>query len=86
VRGRIRGMSTELPSAMGRPALRALDGAGYTSVEQVAGAAVAEIAALHGVGPKAIRVLRERLAELGLAFAGEKQAQAEASGPMRAPR
>ncbi|NEE36127.1 DNA-binding protein, partial [Streptomyces sp. SID7982] len=31
----------------------------------------AEVLALHGVGPKAIRVLREALAAEGLAFAGE---------------
>ncbi len=31
-----------------------------------------EIAQLHGVGPKAIRILREALSELGLSFASRK--------------
>ncbi|MYS12293.1 DNA-binding protein, partial [Streptomyces sp. SID6041] len=39
--------------------------AGYTRLDQLAGVPAAELAALHGVGPKALRVLGEVLAERG---------------------
>jgi hypothetical protein len=58
-----------LPAGIGRPATRALALAGYTSLGQLAGVTEAELLALHGVGPKAIRVLRGALAERGLSFA-----------------
>ncbi|MGW4242599.1 DNA-binding protein [Nocardia sp. NPDC004722] len=54
------------PRGIGAPATRALTAAGYTGVEQLAGVAERELLALHGMGPKAIRVLREALAARGL--------------------
>jgi predicted flap endonuclease-1-like 5' DNA nuclease len=57
-----------LPRAIGRPATGALAEAGYTRLDQLAGVPEMEIAGLHGVGPKAVRVLREALAEQGLSF------------------
>jgi hypothetical protein len=57
------------PRGAGNPARRALELAGYTRLEQLAGARRAELAKLHGVGPKALRVLAEALAERGLSFA-----------------
>jgi hypothetical protein len=59
--------SQNLPKSIGAPATRALVAAGYRSIEQLAGAHVAELAALHGVGPKALRIISETLAERGLA-------------------
>ena len=44
---------------MGRPALRAFTEAGYTTLEQLIAADPEELLALHGVGPKAIRILHE---------------------------
>jgi hypothetical protein len=61
----------ELPSNIGRPATRALTEAGYLRLEQFNGVRTSEILKLHGVGPKAIRLLREALAERGLSFADE---------------
>lgn len=58
----------ELPPAIGRPATRALQQAGITTLEAVAQHSPKELLALHGVGPKAIRVLAEALAERGAAF------------------
>ena len=58
---------TGLP-AVGRPAANALDLAGITTLEQVAEHTEAELLALHGVGPKAARILREALAARGLAM------------------
>ncbi|MFG1941875.1 hypothetical protein [Nonomuraea sp. NPDC048826] len=52
----------DLPKAIGRPATRALANAGITTLDQVAHLSDAELAALHGVGPKAVRILRETLA------------------------
>ncbi|WP_067816374.1 DNA-binding protein [Nocardia inohanensis] len=55
-----------LPRGIGAPATRALTGAGYTRLEQLAGVPEAALLELHGVGPKAIRILREELAAQGL--------------------
>lgn len=56
----------DLPRAIGAPATRALAEEGLTTLEQVAALTEAELGALHGVGPKAVRILREALAERGL--------------------
>ncbi|QKG21034.1 MmcQ/YjbR family DNA-binding protein [Actinomadura verrucosospora] len=52
----------DLPKAIGGPATRALAGAGITTLAQVAALTDAELLAMHGVGPKAVRILREALA------------------------
>lgn len=59
----------DLPRAMGRPALRALSGAGLTSLESVTAKTEDELLALHGVGPKAVRILKETLADRGMSLA-----------------
>lgn len=53
---------------MGAPATRALAAAGYTDLSRLADVSEEELKALHGVGPKAVRVLREALAERGLSL------------------
>ncbi len=58
----------DLPRSIGAPATRALAGAGLTTLEQVAALTEGELGALHGVGPKAVRILREALAERGLSL------------------
>ncbi len=55
---------TEMPRT-GGPASRALELAGYTTLESVAEVPDEELLVLHGVGPKAVRIIREALAELG---------------------
>ena len=55
----------ELPK-IGAPATRALANAGYTSLRQLAGVPRAELAKLHGMGPKALRIIEDNLAEQGL--------------------
>lgn len=62
-------VATPLPK-IGRPATSALASVGVTSLEQVAGGSKARLLALHGVGPKAVRLLSEALAERGLAPLG----------------
>ena len=58
-----------LPSNLAQPAQRALANAGYTRLDQLTTVSEAEIARLHGIGPKALGQLRQALAERGLAFA-----------------
>lgn len=51
----------DLPRRVGGPATRALTAAGVTTLAQVADLSDDQLTALHGVGPKAVRVLREAL-------------------------
>lgn len=60
---------SDLPRAAGQPARRALAAAGYTRLEQLTQATEADLLRLHGVGPKALAVLRAALHARGLAFA-----------------
>ncbi len=42
---------------------------GYTRYEQLTSVTARELLSLHGIGPKAIRILEEELAARGLTFA-----------------
>lgn len=53
---------------MSNPALRALNNAGYTRLEQLTQASETELAKLHGMGPKALGILKGALQEKGLSF------------------
>ncbi len=57
-----------LPGNIGAPATRALTAAGYTELRQLADVPAAELKKLHGVGPKAIRLLQEALVQHGLSL------------------
>jgi hypothetical protein len=57
---------TALPSGLAAPARRALVGAGIVTLEDVARFPRAKLVALHGMGPKALRVLDEALTAAGL--------------------
>ncbi len=57
------------PKGVSKPAQRALASAGFQEVNQLTKTSEAELLQLHGMGPKAIRHLREALAEQGLDFA-----------------
>lgn len=59
---------SDLPS-IGRPARNALFAAGYYRMEQLTRVSEKELLGLHGVGQKAIDILRQALAEQGLSFA-----------------
>jgi hypothetical protein len=58
---------TDLPK-LAAPARRALLGAGYTRLEQLTEVSESEIMKLHGMGPNALRALRNALDERGLSF------------------
>ena len=59
---------TGLPPSIGAPATRALIAAGYTELAQLANVSSAELARLHGVGPKALRLLQEALEQQGMSL------------------
>jgi predicted flap endonuclease-1-like 5' DNA nuclease len=54
---------------VGAPASRALAQAGYTQLGQLAAASRAGLDELHGVGPKALRIIQDALDEHGLSLA-----------------
>ncbi len=68
MKGRKGVSGTDLPAGLGKPAERALAAAGYERLEQFTHVSEAEVSRLHGVGPKAISIIRRALAEKGLAF------------------
>ncbi|EID77685.1 MULTISPECIES: hypothetical protein [Rhodococcus] len=60
---------TEFPASMGKVSRRELASHGYTRFDQLTTVTANELSKIHGVGPKAIRILEEELAERGLGFA-----------------
>lgn len=66
---------SDLPDKLASPARRALSGAGYVRLEQLTKISEAELAQLHGIGPNAIKQLRDALAAKGLAFAEERSSK-----------
>lgn len=65
-------MQIELSSIkVGQPAHRALQGAGITTLKQLASFKESELMSLHGIGPKALGILKTVLYENGLSFKKE---------------
>jgi len=56
------------PAGLSGPALRALSQAGIRSMAQLAQRTEQDVAALHGMGPKGVRILKEALASQGRHF------------------
>ncbi len=59
---------TEFPHALGKVARRELAGHGITRYEQLPELTTKELLAIHGVGPKAVRILVDELAQRGMRF------------------
>lgn len=53
---------------IGAPALRALDSTGITKLSQLTKYTEGELLALHGFGPRALKLLKEKLTEQGLSL------------------
>ncbi len=53
-----------LPAGLGQPALRALASAGLISLDKLNGFSKADLLAMHGIGPKAVRILEAALTEI----------------------
>ena len=51
------------PKGLSQPAIRAFVAAGYMRLEDLAGASEKGLLALHGVGPKAIPIVRQALVD-----------------------
>ena len=64
---------SDLPAGLAKPAQRALAGAGYVRLAQLAKVSEAEVLKLHGMGPKALDQLRRALAAKGLSFADKER-------------
>lgn len=60
-----------LPKSIGRTATAALAGIGITQLKQVAALSEKQLNQLHGVGPKAVSILRDEMAKQGYSFANE---------------
>jgi hypothetical protein len=60
--------ASAFPTGLSGPALRALAYAGIRSMAQLALRTQEEVAALHGMGPKGIRLLQQALATQGRHF------------------
>jgi predicted flap endonuclease-1-like 5' DNA nuclease len=59
---------SEYTPRIGKVATRELALNGYTSYEQLTWVTPKELLAIHGVGPKAVRILEEELTARGLRF------------------
>jgi hypothetical protein len=64
---------SDFPHGIGAPAGRALAGAGYSRLDQLTEVTEGDLLKLHGVGPKAIEILRRALAARDLSFAAEPE-------------
>lgn len=58
----------DLPNEIGKTAARELSLNGISSLKDVSRHTEKELLSIHGVGPKAIRILREALAKKDLGF------------------
>jgi DNA-directed RNA polymerase alpha subunit len=59
----------DFPPGLAQPALRALSAAGYTRLDQFTRVTEADLLKLHGMGPKALGLIRSALHARGLSFA-----------------
>ena len=62
---------TEFPRTIGKVAARELAAHGYTTYDSLTKVSAKELLKIHGVGPKAIRILGEELAAQGKAYAAD---------------
>lgn len=65
--------SNPIPDNLPAPARRALAGAGYTKLEQLAKVTEVGLLELHGMGPNAIAKLRDALDSIGWSFKDERR-------------
>lgn len=61
----------DLPNSMGKTAPRELQNAGIGSLQKASEHTEKELLDIHGVGPKAIRIMKEAMTDKGLHFREE---------------
>jgi len=71
------------PRGLSAPARRALANAGYVNLEQLTAARASDLRQLHGMGPKALGLLRSALAEQGESFSDEGRETGRSGEPDR---
>jgi hypothetical protein len=59
---------SDLPTGLAKPAQRALAAAGYLRLEQFTKLSEDDVLQLHGMGPKALELIRRALMAQGLSF------------------
>ena len=59
---------SQFPASLGKVASRQLTQHGITTYEQLTALSAKDLLAIHGVGPKAIRILHDELSARGLSF------------------
>lgn len=60
--------TTEFPRSIGKVAARELALAGYTRFEHLTQVSKKSLLAIHGVGPKSLKILEEELKKRGLGY------------------
>ena len=60
---------SNFPAGLARPARRALAAAGISRLEQLTELSETELIKLHGIGPKALLVIKGAMEDRGLSFA-----------------
>jgi len=68
----IRDNEDTLPAGLSQPALRALASAGVTSLNDFTRIQEADLKRMHGIGPHAMKKIKEKMDLLTLAFLGEE--------------
>lgn len=61
-------LSSEFPRSMGRPAINALGNSEITTFMQATALSEKDLMEMHGVGPKAVSILKQELADRGLSL------------------
>ena len=64
----VQSSASDLPEKISAPARRALASIGIERLEQLTLLSEAEVLQLHGMGPKAMGLIRQALADKGLEF------------------
>ncbi len=67
---------SDFPQNIGNPARQALENAGYFKLRQLTEVTEADLRKLHGMGPKALRILQEALGAKGMSFAAVSEVDA----------
>jgi len=76
-------LQPQFPRGVAKPALRALAGAGLHRLSDLSRVGESDVAALHGMGPKALGLLRTALAAQGSGFRVEKSKPKKTTGAGR---
>jgi len=69
VKGKV---ESAFPKGVGNPALRALASVGVRRLDQIARFSEAELLALHGMGPKAVGIIKAALRAQGKSLARDR--------------